>query len=77
MWCKYFMEAQGYEIENDILYQDNKSIIFLPNNGRSSAGKNSKHTKNMSLLITDKVDMGDLKIQHKGTDEMWSDVNQG
>ena len=23
MWCKYFMEAQGYKIENNILYQAN------------------------------------------------------
>ena len=40
-----------------------------------SAGKNSNHIKNRFFLITDKVAMGDLKIQHKGTDEMWSDVN--
>ena len=46
MWCKYFMEAQGYAIENNILSQDNKLTILLAKNGRMSAGKNSKHTKN-------------------------------
>ena len=40
-----------------------------------SAGKNSKHIKNRFFLITDKVVQGDLKIEHKGTDEMWGDVN--
>ena len=25
MWCKYCMEAQEYTIDNNILYQDNKS----------------------------------------------------
>ena len=25
--------------------------------------------------MTDKVAMGDLEIQYKGTDEMWADVN--
>ena len=74
MWCKYFMEAQGYTIENNILYQDNKSTILLAKNGRMSAGKNRKHIKNSSFLITDKVDQGDLEIQHKGTDKMWADV---
>ena len=39
MWCKYFMEAQGYAIENNILYQDNKFTILLAKNGRMSAGK--------------------------------------
>ena len=75
MWCKYFMEAQGYTIENNILYQDNKSTILLAKNGRMSAGKNSKHIKNRFFLITDKVAQDDLKIEHMGTDDMWGDVN--
>ena len=32
MWSKYFMEAQGYTMENNILYQDNKSTILLAKN---------------------------------------------
>ena len=39
MWCKYFIEAHGYAIENNILYQDNKSTILLSKNGRMSAEK--------------------------------------
>ena len=60
MWCKYFMEAQGYTIENNILYQDNKSTILLAKNGRMLAGKNSKHIKNRFFLITDKVAQREL-----------------
>ena len=75
MWCNYFMEAQGYTIESNILYQDNKSTILLAKNGRMSAGKNSKHIKNRFFLITDKVAQGDLEIRHKGTDDMWDDMN--
>ena len=75
MWCKYFMEAQGYSIDNNILYQDNKSTILLAKSGRMSAGKNSKHIKNSFFLITDKVAQGDLEIQYKGTDKMWADMN--
>ena len=29
MWCKYFMEAQGYTIEANILCKDNKLTILL------------------------------------------------
>ena len=75
LWCKYFMEAQGYTIESNLLYQDNKSTILLAKNGRMSAGKNSRHIKNRCFLITDKVAQGDLSIQHKGTKDMWADVN--
>ena len=56
MMCnKYFMEAQGYSIDSNILFQYNHSTIMLANNGRRLAGKNSKHVKNRYLLITDKV----------------------
>jgi len=38
LWTKSFIEEQGYEIEKNILYQDNKSSILLETNGRKSAG---------------------------------------
>jgi hypothetical protein len=75
MWCKYFMEAQGYTIDSNLLYQDNKSTILLAKNGRMSAGKHSKHIKNRFFLIADKVAQGDVEIQHRGADVMWADVN--
>ena len=75
MWCKYFMEAQGYSIETNLLYQDNKSTILLAKNGRISVGKNSKHTKNRFFLVTDKIVQGDLEVQYAPTKEMWADVN--
>ena len=40
-----------------------------------SAGKNNKHTKNRVFLITDTVVKQELKIQHKGTKEIWDDMN--
>ena len=75
MWCKYFMVAQGYIIENNILYQDNKSTMLLANNRRMLAGKNIKHIKNRFFLITDKVAQRELEIRHMGTKSMWVDVN--
>ena len=75
LWCNYFMEAQGHTIEHNILYQDNKSTILLAKNGRISAGKKSKHIKNRFFLVCDKIAMGDLEIQHKGTDKIWGDIN--
>merc|ERR1712086_339309 len=75
LWCKYFMEAQGYTIESNLLYQDNKLTILLAKNGRMSAGKNSKHIKNSFFLITDKVAQEELEVQHRGTEDMWADVN--
>ena len=53
LWTKLFMEEQGYKIDENILYQDNKSAILLERIGRKSAGKQS-HALNVryfSFLI--------------------------
>ena len=75
MWCKYFMEAQGYTVDSNVLYQDNKSTILLAKNGRMSAGKNSKHIHNRFFLITDKIAQGDLEVKYAPTKQMWADAN--
>ena len=75
MWCKYFIEAQGYTIDNNLLYQDNKSTILLAKNGRMSAGKGSRHIHHRFFLITDKIEKGDVTVEHRGTKEMWADGN--
>jgi hypothetical protein len=43
IWSKKFMEAQGYDISSNIFEQDNVSAIRLEKNGRSSAGRQSRH----------------------------------
>jgi hypothetical protein len=43
LWTLQFLEAQGYMIEDNVLYQDNQSAILLESNGWKSAGKRSRH----------------------------------
>ena len=75
MSCKSFLGAQGYTIENSILYQYNKSTILLAKKGMLSAGKNSKHIKNVFFLITENVAQRELKIRHMGTKSIWAVVH--
>jgi hypothetical protein len=42
LWTKLFLEAQGYVIDKNILYQDNKSAILLEENGKKSSGKRTR-----------------------------------
>ena len=42
LWSKLFMEAQGYHIDKNVVYQDNKNTIILRNNGQKSVGKRSR-----------------------------------
>ena len=44
LWTGYFLEAQGYGIDKNILYQDNMSAMLLENNGKKSSTK----TRNIS-----------------------------
>jgi hypothetical protein len=74
MWGKHFIEAQGWTVEHNILYQDNKSIILLVTNGRSSSSKRTKDINHRYFFIKEKVVCGNLEIRHALTEEMWSDV---
>ena len=43
LWTGLFMEQQGYSLNKNILFQDNKSAILLENNRKRSAGKDPGH----------------------------------
>jgi hypothetical protein len=42
---QYFIKAQGYSIEQNILFQDNQSTMRLEVNGSFSSSKRTKHIK--------------------------------
>ena len=43
IWTRNFLLAQGYDIKNNIVYQDNKSAILLETNGIGSSSKRTHH----------------------------------
>ncbi|CAJ1935865.1 unnamed protein product [Cylindrotheca closterium] len=73
LWTKLFMEWQGYPIEKNILYQDNKSAILLEENGRKCAGKRSRAINICYFFITDQVEKGNVKVKYCPTDDMIAD----
>jgi hypothetical protein len=74
LWCLYFMQAQGLDMECARVHQDNNSAILLEVNGRMSSSKRTKHIKSKYFFIKDKVDQGEIEIRKKDTDDMWCDV---
>ena len=38
IWTCNFMTAQGYQIHDNVIYQDNQSAILLEKNGRALSG---------------------------------------
>ena len=43
LWLVYFMEAQGYMIKENIVYQDNESAQLMEKNGKASCSNKSRH----------------------------------
>ena len=42
LWTRYFLDAQGYGIKENILYQGNISAMLLEKNGKKYSTKNTK-----------------------------------
>jgi hypothetical protein len=74
IWLRYFIECQGYDLDEYIVYQDNMSALSLEKNGRISSSKRTKHIKVKYFLIRDYYDSGEIDMKFCPTDEMWADV---
>jgi len=73
LWTKFFMEEQGYDVKENLLYQDNKSTILLENNGKRSSGKRTRAINIRYFFLTDQVEKGNLRIEYCPTAEMNGD----
>ena len=73
LWTRLFLEAQGYDTRESLIYQDNKAAILLEKNGRYSCGKRSKHINIRYFFVTDRIAKGDIKVEWCPTEDMTGD----
>ena len=73
IWTRNFLEAQGYPVQENVLFQDNKSAILLEENGKKSVGKRSRHLNIRYFFITDQVEKKKIEINFCPTDKMVAD----
>jgi Reverse transcriptase (RNA-dependent DNA polymerase) len=73
LWTRYFLEAQGYDIKDSIIYQDNQSSILLEKNGRASSGKRTRHINIRYFFVTDRIASNEVSIEYCPTGNMISD----
>jgi hypothetical protein len=50
---KKCLTAQGFEVKDDIMFQDNQSTIQLEKNGKTSSGHQPHHLDICYFFITD------------------------
>jgi hypothetical protein len=63
----YFVECQGYNMDEYVVYQSNMSGLSLEKNGRVSSSL-TKHIKAKYFLIEDYYDAGENKVKFCPTD---------
>jgi hypothetical protein len=73
IWAKKFLEAQGYELAENIFYQDNQSTMRFEKNGRKSCGPNSRHIDIRYFFIKDRIDIEGIDVQYCPTEQMLAD----
>jgi hypothetical protein len=74
VWTRYFVEYQGYEIDECVIYQDNMSALSLEKNERILSSKRIKHIKAKFFPIKDYYKMGEIDVQNCPTDVMRADL---
>jgi hypothetical protein len=74
IWTGYFVECQGYDIDEYVIFQDNMSSLSLEKDGRISSSKRTKHIKAKYFLIKDYYKLGEIDLHYCLTDVMWADV---
>ena len=62
IWLLMFMEAQGYGVEKNVIYQDNQSTMKMIIKGRSSCTGNSRHINVQYFLSRIESKMRNLKL---------------
>jgi hypothetical protein len=65
--------AQGFQVTDNVIYQDNQSAILLERNGRRSSRKRTRHIKIRYFFITDKIAQQHVRVEYCPTEEMNAD----
>jgi hypothetical protein len=73
VWTRYFLEAQGYPVDDSVLYQDNQSAILLEKNGRASSSKHTRHINIRYFFLTDRIANKELSVEYCPTGDMMAD----
>ena len=73
LWTRYFLEAQGFIVTDNIIYQDNTSTIKLEENGRGSSGKRTRHINIRYFFVTDRVKAEEISVKYCPTEMMLAD----
>jgi hypothetical protein len=74
LWTRYFLEAQGYDVSDSIICQDNQSAILLLKSGVDPAASNCTRQINIRhVFVTDCVANREVSIEYCPIDNTLAD----
>ena len=73
LWTRYFTEAQGYKVKDNIIYQDNMSAMLLEKNGRASSSKRTRHINIRYFFITDRIKAKEIRVEYCPSKDLIAD----
>jgi len=74
LWTRYFLESQGHEVKDSVIYQDNQSAILLEKNVSGSSGKRTRHINVRYFFVAYCIKKGDVSIKYCPTGENLADI---
>ena len=64
LWILYFIQAQGYTMDNIIIFQDNHSTMHLMLNSKESSFNNTKHINVRYFFVKDVINRGEMLVEY-------------
>lgn len=71
-----FLLAQGFKVQENIVFQDNKTGILMEKKGSLSSSQRTRHIKIRYFFIKDLVEPGEMQIEYCPTNDMIADFSQ-
>jgi hypothetical protein len=63
VWTRNFLIDQGFNIKDNVVYQDNQSAILLERNGRASSGQRTRHVNIRYFFVTDRIKNKEMRVE--------------
>jgi hypothetical protein len=72
-WTHNFLEVQGFEVHDNVVFQDNQSTILLAKNGRASSGCRTRHINIWYFFVSDHIAREELRVKYCPMGDMMAD----
>ena len=73
IWNPYFIEAQGFTVDESVLLQHNICAMLLDYNRMTSSSEHMKHIRVGYYFIKDHIYTVDIVVKHCPTEKILSD----